>query len=246
MKLFKHHYFYFLILFLKNFYNSLGEVETDLYPYVKRLYDGSYIVVSSQKISFVDDTFTNTLKVQTLPSNQYTSQAHVSSTIVSQFKSGNKYIVAIIGQSIYVFSTDGTLLARSDFTNIIKTKDYPIPLIINNNVEDNIYNFVIITTSSSNNRGDICETGCKFMFFNKVKFTPSGTTSGSLEYFTSGTAGTSGDKGCTAYIACDMMIKEGQEYIACFYGKPKELYCKVYNFNFTLAQVQSQSYVGTN
>ena len=244
MKLFKHLYLYCFILFLKNFYNSLGEVETDIYPYVKRLYDGSYIVLSSQKISFVDDTFTNTLKTHTLSSNQYAAQAQISSTIVSQFKSGNKYIVAIIGQSVYVFSTNATFLAGSEFTDVIKNKDYPNPLIVDNNIQDNNYLFYIIRTSMKNTTVDNCETNCRYIVINKMKFVPSGTSSGSLGFVLPCFVEISDDQGYTTFIACDLMIKEGQEYMACFYGKPKELYCKVYNFQCSLEQYKS--YVGDN
>ena len=77
-----------------------------------------------------------------------------------------------------------------------------------------------------------------------MKFIPSGTTSGSLEFDHSGKVQISDDQGYTAYIAFDMMIKENQEHLAWFYGKPQELYCIVYNFNSAL--VQSKNYVGAN
>ena len=77
-----------------------------------------------------------------------------------------------------------------------------------------------------------------------MKFIPYGTTSGSIEKVYPCTAEISNDQGYTAYTACELMIKEGQEYMACFYGKPKEIHCKVYNYNCVL--VQLKSYVGTN
>ena len=165
------HYLFLLILFLNHIYDSLGVIETGYYPYVKRLYDGNYILLSSSVISFVDETFTNTFNYLNLSENIYSNYDETGSTTVAQFKNENNgYIVAIIEKYIYIFAPNGTLLAGGNqYSDIIKNSRFPCPVIVNNNVQDDNYTFTIITTADQN--GISCDYNCKYLQFNKMVFT---------------------------------------------------------------------------
>lgn len=226
--LFVHHYFFVFILFLKNCYDSLATIETGVYPYIKRLNDGSYIMISSSGISFIDETFTTQTISQTFTDNNnqdtvYSNRQNIASTFVVQYShQKNGYIVAVVEKSIYILSPTGALSAGgSSFDTYIKNSAYSCFLILDNNVNSD-YFFTIITATTST--GDDCEN-CRNFRFNKMKFAPSGSITPVSESFFSFT------EDFKSSFGCDIMIDD-QEYIACFYGNSNGIFCSVFNLNY--------------
>ena len=236
--LFNYHCFFLFILFLHNCYDSLSTIETGFYPYVKRLNDGSYIIISSTRISFVDETFTEIIKDNPFSGSKYSNRQTISSTIVAQYSHrNNDYVVAIVEKAIYIFSFDGNILAGgSDYTDVIKDTQYPCSLILDNNVENNNYYFTVIITL---NGGNSCANNCNSLKFTKMKFIPSGT-SGSLSYISEASFSIPSPTLIYAYLKCDTMISNSQEYIACFYGNEQNIFFTLFNFNYE--EVNSKIY----
>ena len=234
--LFVHHYFFIFILFLKNCYDSLATIETGVYPYIKRLNDGSYIMISSSGISFIDETFTNQTIAQSLRDNNnqdlvYSNRQNIASTFAVQYShQKNGYIVAIVEQLIYIFSPNGALSAGgSSFSTYIKNPAYACSVILDNNVNSDYYFTIIITLDSG---GSYCEN-CLTLKFNKMKFVPSG----SITFVSESTFSFTED--FKSSFGCDIMIDD-QEYIACFYGNSYGIYCSVFNWNYV--EVKNKSY----
>jgi hypothetical protein len=113
-------------------------------------------------------------------------------------------------------------------------------VIVDNNVESNNYFFTIVTTTSLD--GNTCNQNCKKIIFNKMKFIPSGS-SGTLEQVTQDLSSFTFSEEFVPYLSCNMMIKDGNEYIACFFGKENLIVGFVFNFNYEV--IQNQTYVGS-
>ena len=222
----KSQYIFLVMLFLRCFYSSLLNIQTGFYPYIKRLINGNYIVLSSTNITFVDNTFSNVINYLNFDENMYQSQESIGSTIVAQFKEEeNGYIIAIIKNELYIFSKDGVFLQITSLSNYIKDSQYPCSLITTENI-DNDYYFTLIYGSDSGNNN--CAT-CLKINFCKIIFNSSSNTitfdnSGSSSFSTSDI----NIKDYIGYFNCELMKNNNQEYIACFYVyKENDNYCYV-------------------
>ena len=59
-------YIYMIIILLNLIYFSLNTISVGQYPYIKRLINGNYIVISDTKIVFADPTFQTEINSITL------------------------------------------------------------------------------------------------------------------------------------------------------------------------------------
>ena len=85
-----------IILFLKSIYYSFSSISIGKFPYVKRLNNGDYIIISSINIVFTDNTLTEQKKTYTFDSEIYWNLDELTSTTIVQFTpNDNGYILAI-------------------------------------------------------------------------------------------------------------------------------------------------------
>ena len=104
-------YIFLLLIFFNCFYISINVIYTGEYPYIKRLLNGNYIVLSDTNITFTDGTLETQLNFYNFDNHIYgddNKETKVGSTIVSQFKfEDNEYIIAILNQQLFIFSSNG-------------------------------------------------------------------------------------------------------------------------------------------
>ena len=115
-----HFQFFFNIFIILKFsiYFSLS-INIGEYPYTKRLNNGNYIILSSTNIAIVDSTLTIEINNIDLQGSVYSERADTYSTIAEQFlERDDEYIVAILKQTIYIFSKEGELLKQEYISSI--------------------------------------------------------------------------------------------------------------------------------
>ena len=125
---------------------------TGKYPYVKRLNNGNYIIVSSSNITFTDQTLTKSLKNFNFKSEQYESINDTVSTTITQFPAeDNGFILVIVVNILYIFSSKG------DYLNSVKTSiEYTKApsFIMTNGHLNNTYYFTLIYSTQKEEEGN--------------------------------------------------------------------------------------------
>ena len=86
------------------------------YPYIKKLNNNKYILISSKGITFLDNTLTSSSNDMTFVDELYSDFEDAYSTTAIQFseEEGN-LIFVLLKDILYVFSPDGTLLTKTTF-----------------------------------------------------------------------------------------------------------------------------------
>ena len=215
-----------LFILLNCFIPILSLIQTGKYPYIKRLNNGNYIILSSTNITFVDDSFTQIISTLNFDSDIFSTTENIQSTIVTQFKpEDNGYILAILYQTLYIFSPDGEYIKDIDLSLYINGK-YSCSLIPNSHSVNNYFLTFIYALSDSG----ICEF-CKQLVFKKITFNPVEKTiniSDEISIFNP-LQYTKNNAQFKSFFSCDIMKNNGNEYIACFYGNNDNILCSVFN-----------------
>ena len=232
----------YLFVFLNIVCYSNSLIQAGKYPYVKRLNNGKYIILSSNSIIFTDSDFNQTEKTIDFETEVYSFFEFITSTTCSQFKSGDgSYIMAIILNKLYFFSSNGELLNTYDLQPYLNGK-YSSSLIPNGH-SGNDYFFTFIYASGDSG----INSDCSFLNFKKGKFDSSNKQItfysdiyqfSPLEYT---------QNKFQAIFSCDIMKKNNKEYIACFYGHTN-LICSLFDpENYTEFQTKVSEYgLGVN
>ena len=139
----------FLLLILFNVINcSLCIIDTGKYSYIKRIKNGNYIILSSTKIIFADSTLSSEIKVKNFDNEIYSSEEEIGSTSVAQFNlEDNGYILAILNNKLFIFSSDGDYLSETEISFI--NPRYLCPIIPISHSGNNYY-FTLIYPKSEN------------------------------------------------------------------------------------------------
>ena len=103
--------FLILLFFINLINNSFQVIETGASLYIKRLYNGNYIILSSTKIIFADSTLSTVIKEKAFGYEIFSLsslQDEVGSTTAVQFNlEDGGYIIAILKKKIFIFTIDG-------------------------------------------------------------------------------------------------------------------------------------------
>ena len=213
-------FIFLFILFLNLLYFSISSITTGEYPYIKRLNNRNYMILSATKIIYADASLETELKTITFSENIYGGPDDIGSTTIAQFKAeDNGYIIAILNKKIFIFSSKGDYLSETIDENIYAK--YPCSVIPLSH-SGNYYFFCLIyglklEENFSNN-----------ITFHKGKFdSSSNITSFVDETFYN----PFNDDTFYSTISCDIMKNNSQEYITCLYGKNTEFVVTVFNKN---------------
>ena len=211
------------ILFLNSFYYSISSIATGQYPYIKRLNNGNYMILSATKIIYADASLETELKTITFSKNIYGGPDDIGSTTIAQFKAeDNGYIIAILNKKIFIFSSKsskGDYLSETIDENIYAK--YPCSVIPLSH-SGNFYFFCLIYGP------ELEENLSNNIIFHKGKFdSSSNITSFVDETFYN----PFNDDTFYSTISCDIMKNNSQEYITCLYGKESEFVVTVFNKN---------------
>ena len=192
-----------IILFLKSIYYSFSSISIGKFPYVKRLNNGDYIIISSINIVFTHNTLTEQKKTYTFDSEIYWNLDELTSTTIVQFTpNDNGYILSIAYKSLYVFSSNEVLLKIINLSSIINGQ-YTISLIPSGHSQNNYYFSLIY----GDNIGEDIQT----LFFKKGIF-----NSESKEItFNENLYSFNPHIQFKNYFSCELMEKNGVELIAC-------------------------------
>jgi hypothetical protein len=208
-------YYFFLILLLDIFSFSLTSILIGEYPYIKRLLNGNYIILSDTSISFTDGALQTQFNIIHL-NNIYggpNNENKIASTTVSQFKeSDDGYIIAILNQELFIFSSSGIYQVNTTISSIDPTN---VCSIIPNKKDNNNYYFTVINTQCINN-----DNNCNYLLFHKGIFNSNSKTINFEEEVSFDLTSHLGS-GSNIYgtISCDLMNNKSQEIIVCFYGE---------------------------
>ena len=103
--------FFFLGLITLSYSILIGQ-----YPYIKKLNNNKYILISSKGITFLDNTLISSSNDMTFADELYSDDMEPYSTTAVQFseEEGN-LIFVILKDMLYVFSPDETLLTQTTF-----------------------------------------------------------------------------------------------------------------------------------
>ena len=143
--------FIIYIFFLNFFYFSSSIILTGKYPIAKRLNNGNYVVASITNITFADSTLSYAIKNRNLDF-QISDQDEIGSSTISQFPAEDKgYVLVILFQTLYIFSSTGDYLSEKN-TSIVKLK-FPSFIIPNGSSGSN-YIFTIVYCSGNNDIED--------------------------------------------------------------------------------------------
>ena len=105
--------FFFLGLITLSYSILIGQ-----YPYIKKLNNNKYILISSKGITFLDNTLISSSNDMTFADELYSGFEDAYSTTAVQFseEEGN-LIFVILKDILYVFSPDETLLTQTNFND---------------------------------------------------------------------------------------------------------------------------------
>ena len=239
-------YCLFLIIVLNFLSYSLNNIVTGSFPYIKRLLNGNYIILSNTNISFADGALQTQFNVIHLDNiywdeNNNAAIVYIASTTVSQFKERDDgYIIAILNQEIFIFSSSGirqtnTTISFIDPTNICS--------IIPNYKNGNNYYFTVINAQCQRLGTD---TNCYNLLFHKgifnfnskeINFNDPIPFSFSTHLSTD----------VYATISCDIMIIDSEEKIVCLYGDYNSFATSTFDpNNYTELSYQTKSGGGQN
>ena len=213
---------YIFIIFLLLFLNYCSSViQTGKFPYIKRLNNGNYIIISSTSIIFADNTLTNILKKMDFDSAVYTKQDNIGSTNVAQFPAeDNGYIIATVKDKLYIFSSYGIYKTEIDISFVSEKFTC---LLITNGHSKNHYFFTLIygeTYDDDRCNNLIIKKGIFNSYENSINFN---------ETFSYDLRQNIDNQEMKATISCDLMTKNNKDYIFCLYGNYNKLECTVFD-----------------
>ena len=105
--------FFFLCLITLYYSILIGQ-----YPYIKKLNNNKYILISSKGITFLDNTLTSSSNDMTFVDELYSDFEDAYSTTAVQFlEDEGNLIFVILKDILYVFSPDETLLTQTNFND---------------------------------------------------------------------------------------------------------------------------------
>ena len=142
--------FFLLFIFSNMLNNSFSVLETGSFPYISRLNNGNYIILSSNKIIFADPTLNTELSSKNIGFLFY-DLTKANSMNMAQFKStDNGYIIALVYNTIFIFSSNGEYCSQLEDSDI--NPDISCSIIPKNHLDDKYYFVVIfIKTIEENN-----------------------------------------------------------------------------------------------
>ena len=118
---------FYIIIFFSILFYSINSLSIGQYPYMKKLNNGRYIVISSTGITFLDENLINESNTVLFNHMIYNQEFSFLSTNIEQFpKEDNEYIIVFfkddqIGYfSLYLFSSNETLLYRTETIPLIE------------------------------------------------------------------------------------------------------------------------------
>ena len=101
----------FILLYSMNIYNSSLEDKIGYNPYLKKLNNNKYIVISSKGITFLDETLTQSSNSITLEEEAYSEEySHFSTTAVQFPEEDDNLILALLEDTIFIFDSNESLL----------------------------------------------------------------------------------------------------------------------------------------
>ena len=101
----------FILLYSMNIYNSSLEDKIGYNPYLKKLNNNKYIVISSKGITFLDETLTQSSNSITLEEEAYSEvYSHFSTTAVQFPEEDDNLILALLEDTIFIFDSNESLL----------------------------------------------------------------------------------------------------------------------------------------
>ena len=224
---------YFLIILLLKFFMTSKSIQTGKYPYIKRLINGNYIIVSSTGIIISDKNLSDIIAHYDFNSPVYDGQDSIGSTSIAQFTSiNNGYILASARDKLYVLSSTGDCLAHTNISFVFEK--FPCSLIPHSNSGQQYY-FSLIYGEINDKYSDelqnlvikkgIFDSGNNNIIFEENKyFDFSNITNSKIK----------------ATISCDLMKKENKEYITCLFGNYNDLICAVFDPNSDYKIIQYQ------
>ena len=220
-------YIYIIIIFFNFIYFSLNSISIGKYPYIKRLINGNYIILSNTKIAFTDSTLQTEINSIALDNIYGDKTDNIGSTTVSQFKENDGgYIIAILNQTLFIFSKTGIHQANTtiSFINPINT----CSVIPKNQLENNFYYFTIIYTYCESTG----ENDCKNIKFKQGKFDANLKTinfnESQSKSFTPDSYHITSEK-FFGTISCNIMKNNSEEYIVCLYGNENNFIISIFD-----------------
>ena len=211
-----------IIFFIYLLLYPSSALSTGLYPYSKRLNNGYFILVSDTDITFTDSTLTEVKNKKDI--SVTLDEDNIGSTTVSQFPNEDSgYVLVILLQTLYIFSSNGNYLAQTGtsisnpkFTSFIMTKGH----------SNNEFYFTLIFGDCPN--GDSTDTiifqdGYYDSSSNQIQFPYS--SQHQYKPFLPDT------EKFYCMISCQEMIKDNQKYITCIYGNYNKLCVSSINLN---------------
>ena len=199
---------------------SLGD-----FPYVKRLNNGYYFIVSSKNIVICDSSMTTVINEINFNPPIYSSRDDTYSTSAEQFLSrDDEYLIAIIKQEIYIFSKNGEKLKNENITSINPKLVYSIVPYAHSG---NDYYFVIIFAEKTNSDNNS-------LTFRKYTFNSNSKTltadSDIIQYL-----GVNFENS----ISCKLMFFNNINAIHCIYGKWEIVYSTSFSPDNNFQVIQS-------
>ena len=228
-------YNFLLLILLTIFHFAINAISIGEFPYVKRLLNGNYIILSSGKICFADNTLQVEYKSYDIDTDGY-QEDNITSSSVSQFKeSDDGYIIAILFQTIFIFSPSGNHKCNTTKTFIIPK--FATPIIPYKKSANNHY-FTIIYGHREGDADD-----CSYLSFIKGNYDSSSNTLSFEDpvnfYELSSYLGTNSGGKFKSTISCDIMKNNSKEYIACLYGNDGFLIVSIFDQD-TYAEIAHQ------
>ena len=218
----------FNILFLKNLftyifflnfvYFSTSIILTGKYPIPKRLNNGNYVIASITNITFTDSTLSNVLTTKNFEF-ELCDQDKTGSSTISQFPAEhNGYVLVILFQTLYIFSSTGDFLSQKN-TSIVKPK-FPA-FIIPKGSSGNNYIFTIIYCTGNNNDEDSLYISFEEGIFDSSNEEITFSEVVNFQPFD--------NKKIYSTISCELMINNNKDYIACLYGVYEGFYISIFD-----------------
>ena len=215
-----------LFIFLKRFNISCSIIQTGKYPYVKRLNNGNYIILSGNNITFVDDSFTQIINTLNFDSNIFSATEDIESSIVSQFKAkDNGYVIAVLFTTLYIFSSNGEYIKDISLSSYINGK-YSCSVVPNSHSGNN-YVLTFIYALSDSSIADSCNN----LIFRKITFNPSIPTITISEDSSIFSPLIYISNKFRPFFSCEIMKKKEEEYIACSYGNNDKVLFSIFDIN---------------
>ena len=215
---------FFLLYF---FGESFCLIQTGKFPYIKRLTNGNYILLSSRNITFADGSLSEVVNTLNFDIDKFSDFDDIYSSLITEFKVEEKgYVLAILKQQLYIFSANGDYIKDIDLSSYISGK-YSCSLIPSSYSENNNYIITLIYGEGSSGVDEYC----KYFRFKKIIFNPIEKTisiSTDISSF-SPLNYTKNNQDFKGSFSCEIMEKDGKEYIACFYGNDDNILCSLFD-----------------